>query len=322
MLQPAPALPPEADHVLISVNPQAGRRSAAGRVDRLADLLAQRGFQVEVSGGLAEISTLANQLHARGQLRALVGIGGDGTAAELVNRTDEGVPITLLATGTANLLSKYLGLSGKPEELCRTIAAGHLARLDAGAASGRIFLIMVGCGFDADVVERLHARRKNDPTGGHIGYLSYVKPILESIRSYEYPEIRIYCDQSRDPSAEDGFAPIVARWAFVFNLPCYGLGAPLTPEAIATDGLLDVCTFRRGSLWSGLRYLAAVQLGGLHRRLADCTMRRARRVRITSEEPVPYQLDGDPGGVLPLEVEVLPNRATLVVPPQSRERCS
>jgi diacylglycerol kinase family enzyme len=35
---------------------------------------------------------------------------------------------------------------------------------------------------------------------------------------------------------------------------------------------------------------------------------------VDSEEEVPYQLDGDPGGVLPLEIEALPGRLTLVVP--------
>ncbi len=40
----------------------------------------------------------------------------------------------------------------------------------------------------------------------------------------------------------------------------------------------------------------------------------ARRVRIESDRPVRYQLDGDPGGMLPLDIEVLPGRLTLVVP--------
>ncbi len=50
---------------------------------------------------------------------------------------------------------------------------------------------MVGCGFDAEVVHRLHATR-----GGHISMWSYSKPIFESIRSYQYPELRAYCDCS------------------------------------------------------------------------------------------------------------------------------
>jgi diacylglycerol kinase family enzyme len=52
-----------------------------------------------------------------------------------------------------------------------------------------------------------------------------------------------------------------------------------------------------------------------HQRLPDCTVRRARRLRVTSQEEVHYQLDGDPGGLLPVEIEVLPGRLTLVVPP-------
>jgi diacylglycerol kinase family enzyme len=189
-----------------------------------------------------------------------------------------------------------------------------LLRLDAGRAGGRVFLVMMSCGFDADVVQRVHDRRKRSRRGGHISYWSYAKPILASIRSYGYPEIRVYCGGSGDGPAEDRLPPLVVRWAFAFNLPCYGWGLPLAPEAAATDGLLDLCTFRRGSLLNGLRYLVAAQLGGWHGRLSDCRMRRGRWFRIVSDEPVAYQLDGDPGGVLPVDVEVVPNRLTLVAP--------
>jgi diacylglycerol kinase family enzyme len=88
----------------------------------------------------------------------------------------------------------------------------------------------------------------------------------------------------------------------------------MAPGANGCDGLLDVSTFRRGRLWHGLRYLAYVSVGRPER-LADCTRRLARRIRIESDQPgVPYQLDGDPGGVLPLDIEVLPERVTLLVP--------
>ena len=109
---------------------------------------------------------------------------------------------------------------------------------------------------------------------------------------------------------------MVARWAFVFNLPCYGWGLPLTPDAVGTDGILDLCAFSGRSLLAGLRYVAGAQFGARHRGMADCQMGRGRRFRITSEDPVAYQLDGDPGGQLPVDVEILPDRLTLVVPPQ------
>ena len=307
-------LPPEADRVLILVNPKAGARSARERVDRSVVLLRERGVSAEVFTDLAQVALEADRQHQAGRLRALVGVGGDGTAAELVNRTRPGVPLTMLPAGNENLLARHLGLGNTPEALCRTIADGGLIRLDAGSAAGRIFLLMASCGFDAEVVRRLHARRT-----GHVRSLTYVKPIWETIRSYQYPEIRVYWDGAcgpRDglvlPGEGGGQAPsAVLRWLFAFNLPCYGGGLRLAPQADAADGRLDVCGFSRGSLWDGLRYAAAVYRGR-HQALPDCLTHRASRLRITSDAEVPYQLDGDPGGVLPVDIEVLPGRLTLV----------
>jgi diacylglycerol kinase (ATP) len=329
-------LPPHADQVVISVNPKAGAKSSRDRVQALAALLEKEHLMPHVLTDLDEVGNRANRLHAEGRLRALVGVGGDGTAAELTNRTTPGTPLTLLPSGNENLLARYLGLGKSPEELCRTIAEGSIRHLDAGSANGRVFLLMTGCGFDADVVHRVHVNRT-----GHIRSRNYAKPILSAIRSYEYPAIRVYLDESgttdlgatgvspvppeehwRDASGTQGHrqdagaTALEVRWLFVFNLPCYGGGLRLAPQADGSDGLLDVCGFRRGSLWHGLRYAAAVALGQ-HQRLADCTTARVRRLRITSDAEVRYQLDGDPGGVLPLEIEVLPGRLTMVVPAKS-----
>ena len=97
------------------------------------------------------------------------------------------------------------------------------------------------------------------------------------------------------------------------NLPCYAGGLQLAPEAVGNDGLLNVCTFHQGSFWHALRYLGYVA-ARRHRVLTDHASARVTRVRIESDEPVPYQLDGEPGGILPLEIEVLPERLTLMAP--------
>ena len=137
--------------------------------------------------------------------------------------------------------------------------------------------------------------------------MSYAKPIWRAIRSYEYPELRV----------ELGVRQIACRWAFVFNVPKYGGGLKFVPDAVATDGELDLCTFENGGLLSGLKYLAAV-VTGRHRKLSACTTWRGKQLTITADQSVPYELDGDPGGVLPLKLDVVPNRVRLVVPEQWR----
>jgi len=299
------------DAVVISVNPIAGARSAQPRIERVEELLAGRGYRVETRSDLDQVAELANGLYAQGRLHALVGVGGDGTAAELVNRTAAGLPLAMLPAGNENLLARHVGWGPSAEELCRTISDGRLMRLDAGLANGRIFLLMLGCGFDADVVHRVHGRRK-----GHIRSRNYFKPILESIRSYEYPELRLHGEDRPRTGETDSAAqalPAVVRWLFAFNLPCYGGGLKLAPRADGADGLLDICAFQRGSLASVLRYATAVVLRR-HQRLADCTITRVQRLTITSDREVHYQLDGDPGGTLPVDIEALPNRVTILAP--------
>lgn len=296
-------IPREADRVAILINPKAGPKAAGPWAELLAERLRRQGFRAELFTDLAAATQQANQWQAEGCLRTLVGAGGDGTAAELVNRTVEGVPITLLPAGNSNLLARYLHLSREPEVLCRAITDGVIARVDAGRANGRIFLLMASCGFDADVVHRVHGRRT-----GHISHFSYLKPVSEAIWSYKFPEIRIHCESEGEPARE-----LSARWLFVFNLPCYGGGFQIAPHSDGSDGLLDVCSLRHGTLWHGLKYVGAILLHQ-HQRLSDWDTRKVRRLRLTSDSPVPYQLDGDPGGFLPLDVEVLPGRLTLVVP--------
>ncbi len=321
------------DHVVLALNPKSGARCSRHLIEELADRLRSRKYQAEILTDLDEIAARTQELLIAGRLRTLLGSGGDGTAAELVNRTAPGVPLTMFPSGTENLLAKYVGLKRNPAAVCDAIAEGYAVRLDAGLAyppgepeKGRIFLLMADCGFDAEVVRLLHDERE-----GHISRFSYGKPFLRALRKYQHQEMRVYCDPepcgrsgSVSARSSEGVAspstngvPATAylrsRWVFVFNLPCYAQGLQIAPRAIGTDGLLDLCAFRGGSAWHVFKYLFGV-LFRFHTKFRDCETRLVRRLRIEADEPIPYSLDGDHGGMLPLEIELLPERLTVVVP--------
>ena len=88
--------------------------------------------------------------------------------------------------GTENLLAKYLRLGQDPNQIAEMVVAGRVRQLDVGSVNGRLFLIMLSCGFDAEVVRRLHEDRS-----GNIHHFSYAKPIIDAIRTYEYPPLRV-----------------------------------------------------------------------------------------------------------------------------------
>jgi diacylglycerol kinase (ATP) len=305
------ALPADARRVLIAVNRSAGAGARHDAADHLTRELASRGFEAAIVDSLDQLSIQAAELLERGHLRAVVAVGGDGTAAEIVNRTPQGTPVAIYPTGTENLLAKYLGIGKNAAEIAQMIADGRTAWLDAGRAGDRIFLLMASAGFDADVVHRLHTGRS-----GNIRHWSYLKPIWQALRSYRYPKLRVRCApalEDSSPAETPWSEPICCRWAFVFNLPKYGFGLKFAPAASGADGEFDVCTFRRGGLFHGLGYLSSIVLG-FHRRLAGCEYVKCSRVRIESDEPVHFELDGDPGGTLPVELEVVPRRLRLFVP--------
>lgn len=288
--------------VVIGFNPGSGSGDRRAKVQRLADLLADQGLDVQLSTEIRQAADWAISGHQAGSLRAFVAVGGDGTVRTMAELLPAGLPIVVHPLGTENLLARHLGIDRSETSVVQSVLRGEEHWLDAGQANGQLFLVMASCGFDADVVHRTHSRRK-----GHIQRWDYLLPALESIWNYPYAPLHVSCDN------REQLRP--ARWAFVFNVPRYAMNMPIVPDADPADGLLDVCTFRRGSLLPGLAYIATIFLRR-HRAWTTTQLARAAKILIESPEPVPYQLDGDPGGWLPLRIEALPRRVRLLVVPK------
>jgi YegS/Rv2252/BmrU family lipid kinase len=295
---PGGSLSREAREVLVVVNPSAGARRKGRAVDELVRALEGHDLEVRRVAGREQLETELRRASLP-TLRCIVAAGGDGTVAEVVNRAP-GIPVAVLPLGTENLLARYVGAPRDPESLAVAILQGRVRRFDLPLANGRFFTLMAGIGFDAEVVHRVaHARH------GNLVRADYGKPILQALRTYTYPELVAWTDANP--------TPLRGRLAFVFNLPCYGLGLPLAPEARGDDGLLDLVLFEKGSTRKLLGYLWAV-LRRKHTRLPDVHAVRAKRVRFESERPAPVQLDGDPFGWTPLEIAIDRQSLAVVVP--------
>jgi diacylglycerol kinase family enzyme len=234
---------------------------------------------------------------------------------DLVNRFPD-VPLAILPLGTENLLARHLGIPCDGRFVAELIARRWTRQIDVGLLNGRRFTLMVSAGFDADVVHRVHVRRQ-----GNIRKSNYIQPILETLRSYRYPEMRVAVD-GEGPSAATGVrrdesaasaGPLFGRLVVVANLPEYALGLPVAGGAAGDDGLFDLRVFQRPSAFQMFRYLYKVARRQ-HEELADVQVARVRTVRIDSAVPVPIQCDGDPAGWTPAEISVLPGALTLMVP--------
>jgi hypothetical protein len=88
----------------------------------------------------------------------------------------------------------------------------------------------------------------------------------------------------------------------------------VAPQARADDGLLDLVVFERRGAWNWARHLFAI-LRGRTAALPDFQHRLVRKFRLAAASPAPLQIDGDPAGQVPSEIEVLPGALRLLVSP-------
>jgi len=295
---------PEGDRwVAIQRNPRSGTGQGRHRLLELVRELRRLGLRPRMFKSRDRLHDWVARPEIRRQLVCIVAAGGDGTASDVVNR-HPGVRLALLPLGTENLLARFLGVPASGAGVARLIADEQVRVLDlcqlTCAQGERRFTLMASAGFDADVIQRLHHSRR-----GNISRFSYVQPILESVRRYEYPEIRLWVDDAA--SAAKG------RLVLVCNAPIYALGLAVARNAVEDDGAFDLRLFRRGSAFQMVRYLCNLALGS-HERLWDVDSLRGRRVRIESDVPVPIQVDGDPAGWTPAKIHVLPAALEVVAP--------
>lgn len=303
----SPGSPPRS--VLIAFNPKSGASSSARLIGKLQAAITDSGFQTQVIDSLDQLQSEAMRLYGMDRLHAVVSAGGDGTVSALANLLPASVPLLIFPLGTENLLAKYWNLSADVESACTVLLARRCVQMDVGVANDRIFLVMLSCGFDAEVVHQMHAHRK-----GNIHHWNYALPILKTLTQYRFPEMSF--SRSSEPNVPQKSVP----WLFVFNVPRYAVNLQFCPSADPTDGKLDVCTFRGSGPLSGFYYLYQLWRGK-HEKLSDFSHVSVRSLRIDppldfegNAIDIPFQIDGDPGGNLPLDIQVLPGRLRLLIP--------
>lgn len=300
----------------VIVNPTAGRGDAVAVGALAADRLRAAGYEADVSPTTGPGHATALVAAAEGVARIVV-VGGDGTLREAaeaaVAERARSIEIGFVPLGNANVVARELGIPLDPEGALELLDHGVPRPVDVGVVGDRVFLAMVGVGFDARVTRRMRSVRGTrvggglyrlwgDGVYGVVGAAALLVPFPRSLRV-----------------TVDG-APFVvdAASALVCNMETYAKGWAVTPGASFDDGRLDVCAASFRGPWRTTRWLLAQRK---RRRLAGADVRYSAgaNVRIESEVPFPWQADGDPmDDATLLEVRVRPAALRVIAPERVR----
>jgi len=297
------------DRVKIIVNPVSGKGKALRLAEAVAGVLKGRGCSVDLQQTRKSGDAKLLAADASG-FAAVAATGGDGTVNEVLNGLplEAGPALAMIPSGTANVLAKELKLSRDPDQLALVLGEGTAAPWDLGVerVGGRRFLLFASAGFDAHVVHIFHAART-----GPIRMWQYLWWGLKSILAYDAPRIAVELDGN--PVAGD------AAWVLVSQVSCYGGPLVLTPGAKPGRGTFEVMIQRGRGRWNLVRLFWSALLGwliGWKPRPGDVTFHAAKRVKLGSADgrEVPVQVDGDPGGRLPVDLELVPGAIKVVGP--------
>ncbi len=285
--------------MLIVFNPAAGRRRAQ-RLWRVLDLLVQNGIRLELAetGHRGHATELAREGAARGA-GLIVAAGGDGTIAEVANGLcGAAVSLGVIPLGTANVLAHELGLPFAPRAVAAALAFGRTRLLWPGIARGpsgeRLFVQMLGAGFDAAVVHHL-----SDALKRLCGRGAYVAQSLCEIACYNFPKLHLRLDGKE----LDAASVIVSKGRF------YAGRHLLAPGASPMERGFTVAVFRRRGRLPALVSGALLPFDLLPRAPGMCLVRAAA---VDIEGSAPAQADGDPAGTAMLRITDAPAPIAIV----------
>jgi diacylglycerol kinase (ATP) len=284
---------------IVILNPTAGSpehiRSWQQRVESLAG-----DCPVRVTSNSGEGEALARRAVEDGFTR-IVAAGGDGTVSQVANGlAGSDATLGVLPMGSVNVFAMELGLPLFNLQRCwEIIEEGNVRLVDLPSANGKYFVQLAGVGLDAQVVKETSLAFKRS-----FGPLSYLISAAQ-IAARQPPKLFIESEQT---SVKEG------SFVLVGNGRLYGGPFPFFKHAVSDDGLFDVVVFTRLGYLEIVKYLQDVIFSS-DIKVPEIEYFQTRQLRITSEQEVPLELDGELAGNCPVDFQIREKELRVLAPP-------
>ena len=308
------------------------RFSGGGRQDRTSEL--QAGLQLLKDAGIeASLIVTASRDDAAEQARraildgadTILACGGDGTMHDVLQGiAGTRVALGVVPLGTANALAHDLKVPLNPTQAIRAALSATPKRVAlgtveftslAGQREKRYFTVAVGIGVDAHLFYKLHTGTKQ-----RLGMAAYY---AKAWHLWFNHRLRYFAVQCAGPGELEPGTSLVTEMLAVRIRNFGGVLRELAPGASLDRSDLRVVLCQTKSRFAYLAYVTRGLLGmnckirGIE--LVDsakicCAYPRATNGTPPSSERVYVEADGELIGTLPVEIAMVPDALTLLVP--------
>ena len=268
------------------LNPAAGSGFALETMERITAVMKERGlpFQVYRTEYPLHATELASACRDDPEVRAVISVGGDGTAFEAAGGLiGSGKPLGIIPAGTGNDFIKTAGIPKDPMQALEVVLRGETVPVDMGTLNEGSFLNVCGTGFDVQVLDNAESLKSK-----YRGLLPYFLGLLKAIVHYQPVHLRLKADGREEEG--DYLVCSVANGRFI------GGGIPICPAADISDGKLDLVLVKNVPKRRIPFYLPGLMAGRILRfgitqhRLVDEVTFEGRGLRVNVDGEI-YSMD-------------------------------
>ncbi|GAA5509603.1 diacylglycerol/lipid kinase family protein [Novipirellula caenicola] len=293
---------------LVFWNRGSGKSEQVERLRKLLPLSTTTWVQMTRELNLQE--TIQTQLDCRCDI--VFAAGGDGTVNAVVNAlmkidADRRPCLAVIPLGTANDFAGTLAISDAVEQAVALSCNRQPVPIDVVRITGhgfeRYYANVAAGGNCVRVSEELTDEIKS--RWGAFSYLRGAVGVLADMKSF-----RVNAEMDGQKIADfDSWAVLVA------NGRTNAGRIEVAPEASLVDGLLDVVLIKDGDVMDMVEIVAGNLLGNF----LECEQviyRQARRLKLFSDPPMRFTLDGEVVDEEPVEFECIPGAIRMFVGPE------
>ena len=289
----------------IIYNPTSGRELFKKHLPEVLIKLEQAGYETSCHATVCEgDATEAARTAVERRYDLVVAAGGDGTLNEVVNGLAEQEyrpKLGIVPMGTTNDFARAVHIPRDIGAAVDIIIKGDTIPVDIGRMNGnRYFINIAGGGRLTELTYEVPSKLKTV-----IGQLAYYLKGIEMLPSIKATDLTI----EYDGKLFEGEAML-----FLIGLTnSVGGFEKLAPDASINDGMFSLLILKKTNLAEFIR-IASLAVRGDHINDPHVVYTQANRVKVYSKDKVQLNIDGEFGGLLPVEFENLYRHLEVFVP--------